>query len=172
MMAPVTRIVGGKKYHGDYAAEKSIAILSSEFGQKRAQLGSLPPEHLAGMLLAEQISAYLLKQRTCERALRAAHFSAYCAAAFETGHAGRLSSAPVGDQDVDIRIDFLRLIGISGADRAGDLEARKVERTARADLDQPNDPPSIRSAGSIRRRRTPPARQRGNLAARRRAARR
>lgn len=59
----VTREIGGKSYFGDFEIESGMVILSSEFGQKKAQLGNLPPEHLAGMLLAEQVSAYFLSKR-------------------------------------------------------------------------------------------------------------
>lgn len=60
----VTKEIGGKTYVGDFIVEKGMVILSSEFGQKKAQLGSLPAEHLAGMLLAEQVSAHFMDNRS------------------------------------------------------------------------------------------------------------
>lgn len=60
----VTREIGGKTYVGDFEVEKGMVVLSSEFGQKRAQIGSLPAELLAGMLLSEQVSAYELAKKT------------------------------------------------------------------------------------------------------------
>ncbi|WP_413061541.1 hypothetical protein ACLN6N_02995 [Sphingomonas carotinifaciens] len=59
----VTREIGGKTYVADFAVEKGVVILSSEFGQKKAQLGSLPAEQLAGMLLAEQVSAHFMASK-------------------------------------------------------------------------------------------------------------
>jgi hypothetical protein len=58
----VTREIGGKTYVGDFEVDNGVVVMSSEFGQKRAQVGSLPPEHLAGMLLAEQVSAHLMSK--------------------------------------------------------------------------------------------------------------
>lgn len=47
--------VSGKTYTASYAVTKKIITVSTGLGSKSTQLGSLPPEHLARILLRELI---------------------------------------------------------------------------------------------------------------------
>lgn len=62
-MARITRVIGGETYSGDYTVEKGMVVLVSDFGVKRTQIGSMTAEHLAGIMLSEQVSTHLMSTR-------------------------------------------------------------------------------------------------------------
>ncbi len=59
MSGTVTYERNGETYSGEYSLAGGIVTLNSQFGQKRTQKGTLTPEHLARMMLAEQVTHHL-----------------------------------------------------------------------------------------------------------------
>lgn len=54
---PVEVTVGGVKHTGQYWVDRKILTVSSEFGPKSTQVGSLPPDFLAKQLLRELVQS-------------------------------------------------------------------------------------------------------------------
>lgn len=52
---PVSIEKDGKTYHGSYTLDRGIICVSNMLGSKTTQLGGLPPETLAKMLLSELV---------------------------------------------------------------------------------------------------------------------
>lgn len=55
MQREITIEINGKSYSGRYEVNRKVLTLSSSYGTKSTQLGSLPAETLAKMLLREII---------------------------------------------------------------------------------------------------------------------
>lgn len=55
MQREITIDINGKSYSGRYEVKRKVLTLSSSYGTKSTQLGSLPAETLAKMLLGELV---------------------------------------------------------------------------------------------------------------------
>lgn len=54
--SPVETEVEGKRHTGTYVVERGMIRVSSDFGFEETQLGNMPPEALAKMLLGELVA--------------------------------------------------------------------------------------------------------------------